>query len=147
MYLHACQARGLGKFCSQRLTAVKLVIFHKNEDALVKNERIIMTMMHVDHFVSCFFIIRSSAGFADMITWLVETQNKILSRIAILSYTPSVQVVRQHGLRLFSENFHKTCHNFLSCLQILMRIVSNGDTICMFMHAKREVWQNSVARD
>ena len=46
--------------------------------------------------------------------WLVETQNKILSRIAILSYTSSVQVGRQNGLRLFGGNFHKNGHNFLS---------------------------------
>ena len=37
--------------------------------------------------------------------WLVETQNKILSRIAILSYTSSVQVGRQNGLRIFGGFF------------------------------------------
>ena len=82
-----------------------------------------------------------------LVMWLVETQNKILSRIAILSYTPSVQVVRQNGLRIFTGNFHKNCHNFLFLGRILLRIVSNGDTICIFMHAKRYVWENSVARD
>ena len=79
--------------------------------------------------------------------WLVETQNKILSRIAILSYTSSVQVGRQKCLRIFRIFGDKHVHNFLSCLQILLRVVSNGDTICIFMHAKREVWENSVARD
>ena len=28
-----------------------------------------------------------------------------------------------------------------------MRFVSDGDVICIFMHAKREVWENSVARE
>ena len=45
-------------------------------------------------------------------TWLVETQNKILSRIAILYYTSSVQVERQMGMRIFSETFYKNGHNF-----------------------------------
>ena len=44
--------------------------------------------------------------------WLVETQNKILSRIAILYYTSSVQVerqmgMRQMGMRIFSRKFYK----------------------------------------
>ena len=36
--------------------------------------------------------------------WLVETQNKILSRIAILSYTPSVQVASRDEKISLSES-------------------------------------------
>ena len=28
-----------------------------------------------------------------------------------------------------------------------MRFVSNGDVTCILVHAKREVWENSVARE
>ena len=80
-------------------------------------------------------------------TWLVETQNKILSRIAILYYTSSVQVERQMGMRIFSKNFHKNGDISGSLGRISMRFVSDGDVICIFMHAKREVWENSVARE
>ena len=80
-------------------------------------------------------------------TWLVETQNFILSRIAILYYTSPGQVERQMGMRLFSEKNHKNCHRFFSLGRISLRIVSSGDVICILVHAKREVWENSVARE
>ena len=79
--------------------------------------------------------------------WLVETQNKILSRIALLYYTSSVQVERQMGMRIFGQKFYKNGDISGSLGRIWMRFVSNGDVICIFMHAKREVWENSVARE
>ena len=80
-------------------------------------------------------------------TWLVETQNYILSRIAILYYTSSVQVERQMGMRIFGQKFYKNGDISGSLGRIWMRFVSSGDVICIFVYAKREVWENSVARE
>ena len=79
--------------------------------------------------------------------WLVETQNKILFRIAILYYTSSVQVERQMGMRIFGEKNYKNGDISGSLGRIWMRFVSSGAVICIFTHAKREVWENSVARE
>ena len=79
--------------------------------------------------------------------WLVETQNKILSRIAILYYTSSVQVERQMGMRIFSRTFYKNDDISGSLGLISMGFVSSGAVICIFVYAKREVWENSVARE
>ena len=106
--------------------------------------------------------------------WLVETQNKILYRIAILYYTSSVQVERQMAcrvvrtlstysksntlaeagaierqlvLRLFVNFCDKNGDIFFDSRAIVVRLVVNGDTICNFIHAKREVWEKSVAND
>ena len=81
------------------------------------------------------------------IIWLVETQNYILSRIATLYYTSSVQVERQMGMRIFGLKFYKNGDISGSLGRIWMRFVLNGDAICIFVHAKGEVWESSVARE
>ena len=62
-------------------------------------------------------------------------------------YTSSVQVERQVGMRIFSRKFHKNGDISGSRSQIWMRFVSSGAVICIFIHAKREVWENFVARE
>ena len=57
------------------------------------------------------------------------------------------QVERQLGLRLFIKTYHKHGDIFFDSRAISMRVVVNGDMIYNFMHAKREVWEKSVARE
>ena len=125
MYLHACQARGLGKFCSQRTTGFKVWGYatFSRESALrstIFDEKSIGRPCR--ELSSCnqrvrsqndAFVVRAWSHTPMMHSiWLVETQNKILYRIAILYYTSSVQVERQMGMRIFGQNFHKNGHNF-----------------------------------
>ena len=160
MYLHACQARGLGKLCSHRTTGVKVwgyVIFfresvlrwtifdekslgHPCRELSLCNQR-----LRCQH--DAFVVLARSYTPVMHSTWLVETQNYILSRIAILYYTSSVQVERQMGMRIFSTFFHKNGDISGSLGRIWMRFVSHGDVIYIFLYAKREVWENSVARE
>ena len=57
------------------------------------------------------------------------------------------QVGRQMGMRIFSEKFYKNGDISGSLGRISMRFVSSGVVIWIFVHAKREVWENSVARE
>ena len=57
------------------------------------------------------------------------------------------QVERQLGLRLFVKFCHKNGDIFFDSRAISMRHVVNGDRYYNFMHAKREVWEKSVARE
>ena len=51
------------------------------------------------------------------------------------------------GMRIFSEKFYKNGDISGSLGRIWMRFVSSGAVICIFVHAKREVWENFVARE
>ena len=57
------------------------------------------------------------------------------------------QVERQLCSRLFIKFCHKNGDIFFDFPEIVMRDVVNGDCYQNFMHAKREVWEKSVARD
>ena len=160
MHLHTCQARGLGKFCSQRTTAFKVlgyVTFSResalrstifDEKSLGRPCRELSSCNQRVRSQTDAFVVRTWSHTPMMHSiWLVETQNKILSRIAILYYTSSVQVERQMGMRIFGPNFHKNGDISGSLGRISMRFVSDGDVICIFMHAKREVWEKSEAKN
>ena len=56
-------------------------------------------------------------------------------------------IVLQLVLRLFIRFCHKNCDIFFDSRAIMLRVVVNGDKICNFMHAKREVCEKSVARE
>ena len=56
-------------------------------------------------------------------------------------------IERQLVLRLFVNFGHKNGDISFDFPEIFMRVVVNGDKICNFMHAKREVWEKSVARE
>ena len=58
-----------------------------------------------------------------------------------------MQVERQMGMRKSRRKFHKNGDISGSVGRIWMRFVSSGAVICIFVHAKREVWENSVARE
>ena len=79
--------------------------------------------------------------------WLVETQNTILSRIAILYYTSSVQIERQMGMLIFGQKFRKNGDISESLGRISVRFVSSGAVVRIFVYAKRKLWENFVARE
>ena len=54
---------------------------------------------------------------------------------------------RQLVLRLFINFCHKNGDIFFDSRAIMLRLVVNGDEICNFIHAKREVWEKFVARE
>ena len=58
-----------------------------------------------------------------------------------------MQVERQMGMRIFGQKFYKNGDISGSPGRIWMRFVSSGAVICTFVHAKREVWENSVVRE
>ena len=120
MYLRTCQARGLGKFCSQRTTALTVwgYVIVSRESALrstIFDEKSLgrpcrelsSCNRHVQSQNDAFAIRAWSHTPMMHFIWLVETQNKILYRIAILYYTSSVQVERQMGMRIFGQKFYK----------------------------------------
>ena len=55
-------------------------------------------------------------------------------------------IERQLVLRLFINFCHKNGDIFFDFPEIVMKVVVNQAKICNFMHAKREVWEKSVAR-
>ena len=56
-------------------------------------------------------------------------------------------IERQLVFRLFIRFCHKNRDIFFDSRAIVLRLVVNRDKICNFMHAKREVWEKSVARE
>ena len=50
-------------------------------------------------------------------------------------------IERQLVLRLFIRLCHKNGDIFFDSRTIVLRLVVNGDKICNFIHAKREVWE------
>ena len=56
-------------------------------------------------------------------------------------------IERQLVLRLFINFCYKNVDISFDFPEIFMRVVVNGDKICNFIHAKREVWEKSVARE
>ena len=56
-------------------------------------------------------------------------------------------IERQLVLRLFVRFCHKNGDIFFDSRAIVLRLVVNGNKVCNFIHAKREVWEKSVARE
>ena len=56
-------------------------------------------------------------------------------------------IERQLCTRLFINFCHKNDDISFDFPEISMRVVVNGDRYYNFMHAKREVWENYVAKD
>ena len=56
-------------------------------------------------------------------------------------------IERQLVLRLFLRLCHKNGDIFFDSQAIVLRLVVNGDKICNFIHAKREVWEKIVAKE
>ena len=140
MYLHTCQARGLGKICGQRTTQDKVLEKVQNFEKLEDFAE------HARNSYSnqCF------RGLGVLYEYIIHGLQRrrtfsTFSKSNTLDHAGHFE--RQLCSRLFIKFCHKNCHNFLFLLQIFMRHVVNGDCYQNFMHAKREVWEKSVARE
>ena len=58
-----------------------------------------------------------------------------------------MQVERQMGMRIFGQKFHKNGDISGSWGRISMRFGQTEAVICILVLCKRQVWENSVARE
>ena len=137
------KARGLGKFCSNRLNGTKVsemdLIFGKVQPGAI----------YLNFLGPAGGSRTQKGGFAlqENTIWLVETEIAFSVEQQYFSRTTSGANCGKSDRRIFEKYFHKNGDISSSCRQILLRSFQSELFACRFRFWRREVWENSVARE